>query len=980
MRDIRYGFNAGERGPEFRGRADIERYDLSAARIENFYVNYSGSLMKRPGLEFIGVINSSDLRLYSARISGVVYVFVFTGDGKIRFFSGDAYLIEADVAVTGIFDGTVTAPGHGYSVGDLVQIENYGREVLVSAVTTNTFDVTEVNGDPAFIFAGATVANKVFTIAHPYSAAELENINFDQTYDVIKITCNTHPPQLLQRPGGNWELVEETRDGGAPLSGGISAVSSGKFIKSVRVTAKGSGYSDATTLVVTATTGEGAVLTPVIQGGEIVGVTIVEGGRNYTGVTITPANTGGGTGAAFEVTLSAVDAEVVFSVSAVIDGKETGIFRPKHRLNIPDFTQVRATITYRWPTVPGADEYNVYRSYVFPFEGQAHIGNDLFYIGTVRGNSMTEANITPDATRTPKLFSDPFAAGAITNVRVTASGSGYTKDSTITVTDAEGSGAILYPIVLDDEVIGVYIAHGGQNYVSPTLTISDGTGATLVTTLSSATGNYPATSATFQNRAIYAGTGDNSQRIYGSKLKEFDNFAVSRIITSDDPYIYDVDFETVTSIQHVLPVKQGLMVFLEEFVGILRGADGQAVTQLNGVFDTISYQGSTNVPPIFVEEDIVYVANKKRSLMLIAAARQDNRGFETREISFLSRDIFRNRDIISLAPSVQENNLLYGALSDGEGFIGTIHREQETFAFTRMKTRGDIKAVASVDVNDGYCIYCVVNRDGINYVTKAATNRSRYTEDRIHLDFSLTTPKIRPDAKLALSGKEGEITVSASTFTSGDVGKMLGGGGGRGIITAVNGANATVTVLNKFLDLRGGDMGDVLFLNSGEWYLNPILSTVENIPLELETVDIIGDGKYLGQAIVTNGAITLPAPAAIVTVGLAYSASVQLSPPAASIARNRKNVAARVHLNAVGELRVREEGGSDLILPARFSEPWAAANAAEERIAEITLRTEQRTSNDVIISSTDGLPCEITLTAVYYNENPQAYDTDGDDA
>lgn len=971
MREIRYGFNTGEVGPEFRGRGDVEKYDLGAAYIENFFVDYSGSLFKRYGTSFAGAALSSSIRIlpYQSATDSSEAIHVIFDALAIRFLVNGQYFTASETSVISVVDGLVTAPSHGFVDGTLVQVDGFPREVVVKSATADTFRMSNGADTVTEVFnSGATLTRKIFSIVSPYSVDDLFSLTFFQDFDTIKISSQLYPTYLLRPTVSGWEIVQEAFDQGKPLVGALTATSSGRFIKSVKVNAKGTGYADTTDLNVSDANGVGAELLPIIQSSEIVGVTIVDGGHGYTSPSITTANAGGGTGAAFEIVMSKLDAEVVFAVSAVIDGKETGTFRPKHRINITDFTQVRASITYTWPAVEDADSYRVYRSFVHPFEGESHIGVELGYIGTVRGTSMTDANIQPDFTQSPVIYNNPFARGAVRYIEVTAGGSGYTKDSTLSLTLDTGSGFVGYPIVYGDEVIGVYIADHGTGYTSPAVSVSDGTGATFDVTVGPTTGTFPGCAATFQQRAVYAGTINQPLTLFGSRINDHGNFSFSQIVTDADPYEFDVDTTRFSTIRHVLPTKQGLMLFLDEFVAILRGPDGQSVTALNKAIDVISYQGSSRVAPIFAEEDVLYCSQQRNSLIRIAAARADSRGFETQEISFFAREIFKGRTVKSLAQTIAENNLLYGVFSDGEGVIGTIHAEQDTFAFTRMTTAGKILDAATVRNANGFTTLFAVERDGVVFLETLVAPESKYLVDALHLDCATQLPKVTPAARVTLSAKSGTVTITASAavFSSGDVGKIFGGLGGRGLVTVfVSTTSITVTLTAT---------ADRTTLEEGEWYLNPLVTSVSGIPLEGQTVTIVGDGKNLGTAVVEGGEITLPQPAALVTVGLPFTAEVRHLPPPASAGREINYVALHVLTKATGEIIVGVENKKEYVPPMRLAEPWNEANTQRRRLTKVRLSGDWNDEGDCFVRSVDGLPLEIIQSVIFYEERKENYD------
>ncbi len=80
------------------------------------------------------------------------------------------------------------------------------------------------------------------------------------------------------------DFTQSPPQGSNPFSNGA--------ITTVNVLSGGGAYDPNTTLVVSDVTGTGAVLTPTIAGGVITGVTIVNGGQNYTAPTVNAANQG----------------------------------------------------------------------------------------------------------------------------------------------------------------------------------------------------------------------------------------------------------------------------------------------------------------------------------------------------------------------------------------------------------------------------------------------------------------------------------------------------------------------------------------------------------------------------------------------------------------------------------------------------------------------------------------------------------------
>ena len=130
-----------------------------------------------------------------------------------------------------------------------------------------------------------------------------------------------------------------------------------------------------------------------------------------------------------------------------------------------------------WTAVTAASSYNIYKA--TPSYNQDVAPGVLYgYCGSSSGPNFTDTNITADFTKVPPLARNPFAQGAITQVTVTAAGSGLTQSTVgYTMSTSTGSGFAGKPIVnTSGGLAGFYIANGGQGYVDgDSIAITGGT-------------------------------------------------------------------------------------------------------------------------------------------------------------------------------------------------------------------------------------------------------------------------------------------------------------------------------------------------------------------------------------------------------------------------------------------------------------------------------------------------------------------------
>ncbi len=134
--------------------------------------------------------------------------------------------MSLQLAITGITlanPGVITAAGHGYSNGDQVFITGTGtqldstpgKQYLISHATTNTFTLTDLDGNvidttnfTAYGGSGGTAA-RIFTLTTPYAGADVQAIKWTQSADTLTLCHPSYPPQDLTRTQHwVWTLTE----------------------------------------------------------------------------------------------------------------------------------------------------------------------------------------------------------------------------------------------------------------------------------------------------------------------------------------------------------------------------------------------------------------------------------------------------------------------------------------------------------------------------------------------------------------------------------------------------------------------------------------------------------------------------------------------------------------------------------------------------------------------------------------------------
>lgn len=832
---IQTSFSAGEVSPTLYGRVDLNKYRAGAARMRNFYVDYKGGATRRHGLQFIDQCYDStqNVRLVPFQFSTEqTYVLEF-GDEYMRVIKDGAYVLTTPRTITGItqaIPGVVTANAHGFVAGDWVYIEGVNG-------------MTAVNG---------------------------------RTFLVGITTPNTF--QLLQLDGSSFStIILPAYTSGGTVSKYYKLTT--PYVASDLELLKWTQNADTMTLVhpnyaprnLTRTDHDAWTLSAIVPAADIAAPVI-------TAATASAAGT-----SAYRYQVTAVSATGEESVASN-DGYITGAV---------DITATAGANTITWGVVSGAAYYNVYRSPVARNSTAVPVGVDCGYIGSSYGTQFVDSNITPDFTQSPPRRYDPFMPGQVQSVLITAGGAGYVQSTATCTFSGDGFDAAGIPIIVGGAVVGVIITNPGKGYSFCNITFSAG-GATGTVNLGPLTGTYPGVTTYFQQRQWFAASTNAPETLWASKVGAYANFDRSQPTIDSDSLELTISSSQVNDIKALIAMPGGLVVLSGSGAWQISGGDqNNAVTPKTAVASAQAYNGCSDVPPIVINYDILYV-QAKGSIVRDLAYNFFANIYTGTDISILSNHLFDPRRIVEWAWAEEPHKIIWCVRDDGILLSLTYLKDQEVFGWARHDTMGRVKSVAAITEGQTDAVYFVVERviNGrtVKYVervlcesipdieTPVSATTNTGVEDAFYVDCGLKTDLVYPAAGVTVSANSGTITVTADTpvFSAGDVGSAFRMGGGVGTVTAYTSATEIeVELLFNITNVVPGTSNPWPALE-GEWSLTPKFTVVSGLwHLEGEDVQVLADGSVIEGMTVAGGQITLPAEASLVSVGLPYVSQLQ---------------------------------------------------------------------------------------------------------
>jgi hypothetical protein len=389
-------FAGGELSPEMFGRIDDVKFQTGAAKLRNFIAMPQGPAENRPGTAFVRAVKNSAkrTRLIPFTYSTTQTMVLELGDGYIRFHTQGATLL---VGAPALYNPVLT-----YAIGALVS--NAGLVYYATAPVPLAINPPNA----AYWYLIPTPAYEIPT---PYAEADLFDLHYVQSADVLTIVHPNYAPRELRRLGPTtWTLSTISFVSPIPAPAAPTVVA----VRGIGVNI--SGITQANPAVITVVAAHQFSEGDPVNISGVVGMTQINGW--FTVSDVTPP-----TELKLHVYATGEDIDstaytAYVSGGTVQYGNQTNDLINYYKLtsiatngfdesvasvagNVANNLSVSgASNNLSWVAVPGALRYNVYKQQ-----------SGLYgYIGQTEGTTFNDNNIAPDMGITPPIVDPVFAS------------------------------------------------------------------------------------------------------------------------------------------------------------------------------------------------------------------------------------------------------------------------------------------------------------------------------------------------------------------------------------------------------------------------------------------------------------------------------------------------------------------------------------------------------------------------------------------
>lgn len=207
----------------------------------------------------------------------------------------------------------------------------------------------------------------------------------------------------------------------------------------------------------------------------------------------------------------------------------------------------------------------------------------------------------------------------------------------------------------------------------------------------SQTTGFPSVATFYGDRLFFAGGTFYPDRIDGSVVSDYENFAPSStagVVADDNAVSFILNSNTVNAVYWMADDEKGLLIGTSGGEWVVRpSSTNEALTPTNISAKRGTKYGSKKVAPAITGKAVLFVQRAGRKLREMAYSFEDD-GFKAPDISILSEHITVG-GIKEMAYQAEPQSIVWSARGDGTLLSLTYEKAQEVYGWARHRLGGD---------------------------------------------------------------------------------------------------------------------------------------------------------------------------------------------------------------------------------------------------------------------------------------------------
>jgi hypothetical protein len=225
--------------------------------------------------------------------------------------------------------------------------------------------------------------------------------------------------------------------------------------------------------------------------------------------------------------------------------------------------------------------------------------------------------------------------------------------------------------------------------------------------------SYPAVVAYYQQRRWFGRSHDDPETVWGSRVGDYANFAISTPLQDDDAVTFVLAANLLHPVHHLLALKR-LVLLSDAGEWLIRGGEDGGITPTSINPDQEGYVGADpHIRPLPIANGVVYV-QARGTVVRDLRYEFERQGLGGRDLTIVAGHLFEGVALRALAWQQQPSHLLWAVRSDGALLACTYVPEEEIVAWSLHTTGAggafeDVVVVPDTPAGEDV-LYAVVRR------------------------------------------------------------------------------------------------------------------------------------------------------------------------------------------------------------------------------------------------------------------------------
>lgn len=328
--------------------------------------------------------------------------------------------------------------------------------------------------------------------------------------------------------------------------------------------------------------------------------------------------------------------------------------------------------------------------------------------------------------------------------------------------------------------------------------------------------NNPFCSTYYQGRQVFGGTVNSVDQLNFSRPGDFLNMDYSTPSKDSDSITANIASQQVNAIKHLLPMQSLIVLTSGGAWRVDSGDQLKGITPSDFRATPQAYNGCSDLPPIVINYDILYVQARGAIVRDLSYNFYVNL-YTGADITVLSNHLFYGRQITDWAYAEEPFKIVWCVRDDGVLLSLTFLKEQEVYAWSHHDTQGRFLSVDSIIEGNENAVYFIVERfiNGkyIQFIERMASRQMNADSTKgipadlskawfvdCGLQYPLNYPNftISPQSAVAVPGIYGvQVINGGSGYVSPTVTDLSGSGATFSVTLGIGGSITSVTALTQ---------------------------------------------------------------------------------------------------------------------------------------------------------------------------------------